>query len=72
VLGVIGPVRGVVFLVAGIWMLAATVIAVRQALDYKSTWRAVGVSAIGWVVQAVLLATVLWLLGGGLPRVTPT
>lgn len=67
VLGVIGAVRGLVFLVAGIWMLAATVIAVRQALDYRSTWRAVGVSTIGWVVQAVLLATVLWLLGGGSP-----
>ena len=48
-------------------MLVATVIAVRQALDYRSTWRAVGVSTIGWVVQAVLLATVLWLLGGGSP-----
>ena len=64
VLGVIGPLRGLVFLVAGLWMLVATVIAVRQALDYKSTWRALGVSAIGWVVQAVLLATALWLLGG--------
>ena len=64
VLGVIGPLRGLVFLVAGLWMLVATVIAVRQALDYTSTWRALGVSAIGWVVQAVLLATTLWLLGG--------
>jgi hypothetical protein len=67
VLGVIGPVRGLVFFAAGIWMLVATVIAVRQALDYKSMWRAVGVSTIGWVVQAVLLAAVLWLLGGGSP-----
>ena len=64
VLGVIGPARGLLFTVAGLWMLVATVIAVRQALDYKSTWRAVGVAAIGWVVQAALLATLLWLLGG--------
>jgi hypothetical protein len=64
VLGVIGPLRGLVFLAAGVWMLVATVIAVRQALDYKSTWRAAGVSAIGWAVQAVLLAATLWLLGG--------
>ena len=64
VLGVIEPLRGLVFLVAGLWMLVATVIAVRQALDYESTWRALGVSATGWVVQAVLLATTLWLLGG--------
>lgn len=39
-------------------------VAVRQVLDYKSTWRALGVSAIGWAVQAVLLATTFWLLGG--------
>jgi hypothetical protein len=64
VLGVIGPLRGFVFFGAGLWMLIATVIAVRQALDYKSTWRAAGVSAIGWAVQAVVLATTLWLLGG--------
>ena len=33
------------------------VIAVRQALDYDSTWRAVAVCAIGWV--AYLLVSVL-------------
>lgn len=63
VLGLIPPLRGITFLVAGVWMLAATVVAVRQALDYRSTWRAVAVSAIGWVVQAVVLALLLWLLG---------
>ncbi len=63
VLGVIGPLRGLVFLVAALWMLVATVIAVRQALDYRSTWRAAGVSAVGWAVQLGLLATVVWLLG---------
>ena len=40
-------------------MLAAMVIAVRQALDYRSTWRAIGVCAIGWVVQALILALAL-------------
>jgi hypothetical protein len=35
--------------VAGVWMLAAFVVAVRQALDYPDTGRAVGVCAIGWV-----------------------
>lgn len=33
-----------------IWMLVAFVIAVRQALDYTSTWRAVGVCLAGWMV----------------------
>ena len=64
VLGII-PMLGVIinFLV-GIWMLAAMVIAVRQALDYKSTWRAVGVCLIGWIVQIVIFALFFGLLGG--------
>ncbi|MFQ5898357.1 MAG: YIP1 family protein [Candidatus Methylomirabilia bacterium] len=65
VLGVIPGLREVVFLVAGIWMLVATVIAVRQALDYRGTLRAVGVCAIGWLVQMVILTIVALLLGGG-------
>ncbi|MFQ5849372.1 MAG: YIP1 family protein [Candidatus Binatia bacterium] len=63
VLGVIPGLREVVFLAAGIWMLVAMIIAVRQALDYRSTWRAIGVCLIGWFVQGVVLALVLSLLG---------
>jgi len=37
VFGIIPGLRALVFLVAGIWMLVAMVIAVRQALDYTST-----------------------------------
>ena len=33
------------------------VIAISQALDYKSTWRAVGVCIIGWIVQTVIFAS---------------
>ena len=40
------------------------VIAVRQALDYHSTLRAVGVCLIGFVVQAVIMAFVLTMMGG--------
>ena len=54
----------VVNLVASIWMLAAMVIAVRQALDYHSTYRAVGVCLIGWILQAVLLGLILVMMGG--------
>ncbi len=64
VLGIIPWLAGVVFLVASIWMLVAMVIAVRQALDYKSTLRAVGVCAIGWIIQAVIFALVFAILGG--------
>jgi uncharacterized membrane protein YbhN (UPF0104 family) len=46
-------------------MLVAMVIAVRQALDYKSTWRALGVVIIGWVVQAILLTLLFSFLLGG-------
>ena len=55
VLGIIPGLAEPVFLVAGIWMLVAMVIAVRQALDYESTSRAVGVCAIGWIVQGLIL-----------------
>ena len=64
VFGIIPGLTGVVFLVANIWMLVAMVIAVRQALDYKSTLRAVGVCAIGWIIQAVILMLVFALFGG--------
>lgn len=69
VLGVIPGLTGLVFLVASIWMLVAMVIAVRQALDYTTTLRAVGVCVIGWIVQVLILAVLLALLrtfGGGL------
>ncbi len=59
--------HALVFLVTAVWMLVAMVIAVRQALDYQSTLRAVGVCAIGWLVLVILLS----LIGGGL-RGLPT
>lgn len=55
VLGIIPGLAKIVFLVAGVWMLVAMIIAVRQALDYQSTLRALGVCIIGWVIQAVVL-----------------
>jgi hypothetical protein len=54
ILGVVPLLGTIIFVVCGIWMLVAMVIAVRQALDYKSTWRAVGVCIIGWIIQGVL------------------
>jgi hypothetical protein len=64
-LGIIPALTGVVFLVTGIWMLAAMVVAVRQALDYSGTLRAVGVCVIGWFVQALILLVLLYGFGGG-------
>lgn len=67
-LGIIPGLALIVNLVAGVWMLVATIIAVRQALDYHSTWRAVGVCLIGWVIQVVVLAVVFAAFGVGVPR----
>ena len=64
VLGIIPVLRNIVFAIAGIWMLAAMVIAVRQALDYSSTLRAIGVCLIGWVIQMVLFVLLFSFLGG--------
>ncbi|GJL53865.1 MAG: hypothetical protein NPIRA02_09970 [Nitrospirales bacterium] len=50
--------------IASAWMFVAMVIAVRQALDYQSTYRAIGVCVIGWVVQALVAAVLLMVVGG--------
>lgn len=63
ILGIIPGLAWLVFLVASIWMLIAMVIAVRQALDYKSTFRAVGVCLIGWIIQALILGLLFSILG---------
>jgi len=49
---VIGP---LVFVVTTVWTLVAVVVAVRQALDYRSTGRAIGVCVIGWLVQVAIV-----------------
>ena len=60
VIPLLGP---FVMVVASVWMLAAMVIAVRQALDYTSTGRAFAVCLIGWLVQVVFIAVPAMLLG---------
>jgi hypothetical protein len=70
ILGIIPGLMNIVFLLAGIWMLVAMVIAVRQALDYRSTLRAAGVCLIGWVIQAAVIFLVFSIIGfpaGGAP-----
>jgi hypothetical protein len=59
VLGVLPGVTIPVFAVTALWMLATMVVAVRQALDYQSTARAVAVCGLGWV----LVITVVIVLG---------
>ena len=65
VLGIIPFLSGIVSFVAAIWMLVAMVIAVRQALDYRSTPRAIGVCIIGWIIYTVLTVIMLSFFGVG-------
>lgn len=51
----------IISLAASIWMLVAMVIAVRQALDYKSTWRAVLVCLIGFIIYVVIVGYIITL-----------
>ena len=64
ILAVIPSLKAVVFVGASMWMLVAMVIAVRQALDYTSTWRALVVCAIGWLIQAGVLLAIFAAAGG--------
>ena len=51
------------FTITAVWMLVAMVVAVRQALDYQSTVRAVAVCGLGWVL-AIAIAVGLGLVFG--------
>jgi hypothetical protein len=54
VLRVFGLIEGygpVLIGVANVWMLVAMVVGVKQALDYDSTARAIGVCLVGWIVM---------------------
>ena len=48
-----------VYLISSLWMLVAMIIAVRQALDYNSTLRAIGVCVIGYIFQIFVLVLIL-------------
>ena len=63
VFGFIPGVTVPAFIVSSIWMLLAMIVAVRQALDYKQTGRAVAVCVLGWVL-ALTLALVLGMFLG--------
>ena len=63
VFGFTPELMSITFIGAGIWMLVAMVIAVRQALDYQSTWRAIGVVVIGFLVQVIILIMALRIFG---------
>jgi hypothetical protein len=63
VLAFVPALQGPISVVASLWMLAAMVLAVRQALDYESTGRAVLVCLIGFVLNYALLFVLGRVLG---------
>jgi len=62
-LGILPAVGDTIFVAASLWMLITTVIAVRQALDYTSTIRAVGVVLLGFIPYAIFMTLLLTILG---------
>jgi hypothetical protein len=54
ILGIIPAIGFPIFIIVTFWMLLTFVVAIRQALDYASSWRALSVCALGWIIHSVL------------------
>jgi len=61
--GIIPGLGWISMLAGGLWMLVAMVVAVRQALDYSNTLRAVGVCLIGWIIQILFMVLLFSIFG---------
>ena len=69
VFGIIPGIGPLIIIASAIWGLAAMIVAVRQALDYDSTWRAVLVCLIGWLVQILIIMIPFFVIGSFSPAV---
>ena len=58
VFGFIPGIGPLFFAIATIWQLVAMMIAIRQALEYTSTWRAVGVAIVGFIPYALVTSLI--------------
>lgn len=63
IVGIVPELTRPVFVIAAIWMLLSMIVAVRQALDYRSTRHAVAVCVVGWLL-AIAVALVMGSLFG--------
>jgi len=63
VAGIVPGLAWPTFLLTSVWMLLAMVVAVRQALDFTSTGRAVAVCAVGWLLALVIAVVIGVVLG---------
>ena len=59
VLGFNEDLMTVMFVGSAFWMLTCMVVAIKQTLNYKSLWKALGVVIIAWFIQAFLLIVIL-------------
>ncbi|MHB9027529.1 MAG: YIP1 family protein [Candidatus Latescibacterota bacterium] len=66
-LGIIPGLYQASLAIASIWMLITMVIAVRQALDFRSTFRAVGVVLIGWLIYIIIFTVIGFLFFNAAP-----
>jgi hypothetical protein len=57
-----------VFALIGTWMMATMVVAVRQALDYSTTRRALAVCALGWTFTLLMIIALGLLVDPSLAR----
>jgi hypothetical protein len=59
-------VGGLIRFITGLWVIAATVVAIRQALDFDSTLRAVIVAVLAIVLQYAAIAIIVRMTVGAL------
>lgn len=62
ILFLVRPFRAAIFALVAVWALATMVVAIRQALDFTSTPRAIAVCFVGWGLMLAVLAAlgVIW------------
>jgi len=58
IFGMVPVIGGTIYVMSTVWMLVAMVIAIRQALDYKSTARAVVVCLITGMIGVIMAALI--------------
>lgn len=54
-LAVVPELAVAVFVLTTVWMLLTMVMALKQALDYSNSWRAVGVCLVAWTLTAAAM-----------------
>jgi hypothetical protein len=52
-LGLIPDFAGPSLLIASVWMFLAAAVAIKQAMNYKSIYRAAGACIMGWIISAI-------------------